>query len=141
MRQRLAVAVWMAGVRQRRGYGDLAQAALDVLGEASESMTPAQVRDVLGGDLAYTTVMTVLVRLCDQGLLSRKRIGRAYEYTLVRDPAQITARRMHRLLAVDADRAGVLARFVDGLTGEDEQVLRDLLGQIIATPEPRSDQS
>ncbi|MFE9694994.1 BlaI/MecI/CopY family transcriptional regulator [Micromonospora sp. NPDC005806] len=128
-------------MRQRRGYGDLAQAVLDVLEEAAEPMTPAQVRDVLGGGLAYTTVMTVMVRLCDQGLLSRKRAGRAYEYALVRDPAQITARRMHRLLAVDADRAGVLARFVDGLTGEDERVLRDLLGQITATPEPPSEQS
>ena len=131
----------MVGVRQRRGYGDLVQAVLDVLGETSESMTPAQVRDALSGDLAYTTVTTVMVRLHDQGLLSRRRTGRAYEYALVRDAAQITARRMHRLLAVDADRAGVLARFVDGLTSEDERVLRDLLGQITATPAPRSDRS
>jgi predicted transcriptional regulator len=117
---------------QRRGYGDLAQAILDLVSAGAAPMTPAQVRDAMGGDLAYTTVMTVMGRLYDRGLLSRERVGRAFAYTAVGDPAQVTARRMHRLLDVDEDRAGVLARFVDGLTGEDEQVVRSLLDQIDA---------
>src|SRR2546421_9163411 len=95
-------------------------------------MTPAQVRDALGTDLAYTTVMTVMARLHDRGVLARERAGRAYAYTIVGDPAQVTARRMHRLLDVDEDRAGVLARFVDGLNPDDEQVVRVLLDQIAA---------
>ena len=120
----------VADTEQRRGYGDLAQAILDLVGQAGAPVTPAQVRDALGGELAYTTVMTVMARLYDRGLLARKRSGRAYAYTVVGDPAQVTARRMHRILDVDADRAGVLARFVDGLTGEDEHLLRALLDQI-----------
>jgi predicted transcriptional regulator len=97
---------------------------------------PAQVRDALGGGLAYTTVMTVLARLYGRGLLARKRTGRAFAYTAVGDPAQVTARRMHRLLEIDEDRAAVLARFVDGLTGDDEAVLWGLLTQI-ATDQAR----
>ena len=120
----------MADTEQRRGYGDLAQAILDLVGQAGAPVTPAQVRDALGRELAYTTVMTVMARLYDRGLLARKRSGRAFAYTVVGDPAQVTARRMHRILDVDADRAGVLARFVDGLTGEDEHLLRALLDQI-----------
>ena len=120
----------MADTEQRRGYGDLAQAILDLVGQAGAPVTPAQVRDALGRELAYTTVMTVMARLYDRGLLARKRSGRAFAYTVVGDPAQVTARRMHRILDVDADRAGVLARFVDGLTGEDEQLVRSLLDQI-----------
>ena len=120
----------VADAEQRRGYGDLAQAILDLVGQAGAPVTPAQVRDALGRELAYTTVMTVMARLYDRGLLARKRSGRAYAYTVVGDPAQVTARRMHRILDVDADRAGVLARFVDGLTGEDEHLLRALLDQI-----------
>ena len=120
----------VADTEQRRGYGDLAQAILDLVGQAGAPVTPAQVRDALGRELAYTTVMTVMARLYDRGLLARKRSGRAYAYTVVGDPAQVTARRMHRILDVDADRAGVLARFVDGLTGEDEHLLRALLDQI-----------
>jgi len=120
----------VADTEQRRGYGDLAQAILDLVGQAGAPVTPAQVRDALGRELAYTTVMTVMARLYDRGLLARKRSGRAFAYTVVGDPAQVTARRMHRILDVDADRAGVLARFVDGLTGEDEHLLRALLDQI-----------
>ncbi len=46
---------------------------------------PATVRDVvdlLDGSrgLAYTTVMTVLVRLHAKGLLARERVGRTYVY-------------------------------------------------------------
>lgn len=37
-----------------------------------------------GQDLAYTTVMTVLVRLHKKGLVSRKKDGRQFLYTVVR---------------------------------------------------------
>jgi predicted transcriptional regulator len=129
----------MADAEQRRGYGDLAHAVLDLVSRAGAPVTPAQVRDALGGDLAhvqqaahlaYTTVMTVMARLHDRGLLARKRAGRAFAYTAVGDPAQVTARRMHRLLNVEDDRAGVLARFVDGLSPDDERLLRTLLDQV-----------
>jgi predicted transcriptional regulator len=120
----------MAQTEQRRGYGDLAQAIMDLVAQAAAPLTPAQVRDALGGELAYTTVMTVMVRLQDRGLLARERSGRAFAYTVLGDPARVTARRMHRILDVEADRAQVLARFVDGLSGADEQVLRALLTQI-----------
>jgi predicted transcriptional regulator len=120
---------------QRRGWGDLAQAIVDAVTRAGAPVTPAQVRDSLGGDLAYTTVMTVMSRLNERGVLARQRAGRAFAYTVVGDPAQITARRMHRLLEVDDDRAGVLARFVDDLTPQDEQLLRELLDRA-PTDEP-----
>ena len=124
---------------QRRGYGDLAQAILDLVGAAGSPVTPAQVRDALGGELAYTTVMTVMARLHDRGLLARKRAGRAYAYTVVGDPAQVTARRMHRILDVDDDRAAVLARFVDGLKPDDEHLLRALLDELATDPDTPSD--
>ena len=114
----------------RRGWGDLGQAIVGVLEKASAPMTPAQVRDALGGGMAYTTVMTVMARLHGKGVLSRERAGRAFAYTLIGDPARVTARRMHRLLDVEPDRAEVLAYFVDGLSGEDEALLRRLLSQI-----------
>lgn len=119
-------------MEHRRGHGDLAQAILELIGRADTAMTPAQARDALDGQLAYTTVMTVMARLHDRGLLTRTRAGRAFAYTAIGDPANVTARRMHRLLDIEQDRVGVLARFVDGLTADDEQVLRGLLDQITA---------
>jgi predicted transcriptional regulator len=126
-------------MEHRRGHGDLAQAILELIGRADTAMTPAQVRDALDRQLAYTTVMTVMARLHERGLLTRTRAGRAFAYTAIGDPANVTARRMHRLLDIEQDRVGVLARFVDGLTEDDEQVLRGLLDQITAdqdTPTP-----
>jgi predicted transcriptional regulator len=120
----------------RRGWGELGRAILEVLDTAGAAMTPAQVREALGSDLAYTTVMTVMARLADRGLLARNRAGRGYAYTTQPDRAEVTARQMHRLLDTDDDREGVLARFVHRLSADDEQVLARLLSQIDAQADP-----
>src|SRR5439155_1537435 len=75
----------------RRARGTLEQEVVAALAAAHEPMTPAQVRDHLGRDLAYTTVMTVLARLSDKGLVTRERVGRAYAYRAVRDEAEFPA--------------------------------------------------
>jgi len=70
---------------ERRGRGDLKQQVLAVLLASDTAVTPAQVRRAIDADLAYTTVMTVLNRLAGQGLVARRRAGRAYAYTAVLD--------------------------------------------------------
>lgn len=111
----------------RRASGELEAAALAVLQTAGSPLTPAQVRDCLGGDLAYTTVVTILSRLHAKGVLTRLRAGRAYSYAPVADEAGLAARRMRGVLDAEADREAVLARFVSGLSPADEQVLRRML--------------
>jgi len=113
--------------RGRRPRGILEQEVAAALAASAGPMTPAQVRDQLGGDLAYTTVMTVLARLSDKGLVTRKRVGRAYAYTAIRDEAEVTARQMQRLLDAGDDRAAVLSRFVGVLSDDDEHLLIELL--------------
>ncbi|WP_203962817.1 BlaI/MecI/CopY family transcriptional regulator [Actinocatenispora thailandica] len=105
-----------------------------VLSASTEPMTTAQVRTVLGGGWAYTTVMTVLTRLVAQGAATRHRVGRAFAYTAVADEAELTARRMSRLLDAGTDRAAVLARFIDVLSDQDEKLLEELLAS------PRDDE-
>jgi predicted transcriptional regulator len=111
----------------RRPRGTLEQEVVAALAAAAEPMTPAQVRDQLDADLAYTTVMTVLARLLEKGLVTRERVGRAYAYTAVQDEAEVTARQMQRLLDAGDDRAAVLSRFVGVLSDDDERLLIDLL--------------
>jgi predicted transcriptional regulator len=116
---------------RRRGAGVLEQEVLAVLAAAKDTaLTPAEVRDALGGDLAYTTVMTALVRLCDKGAVSRERVRRGYAYRMIADTATLTARQMRRLLDRDADRPAALARFVAELGPDDERLLNDLLSGI-----------
>jgi predicted transcriptional regulator len=110
-----------------RARGGLEQEVLAVLAAAGHPMTPAQVRDAVGGELAYTTVMTVLTLLFEKGRLIREPTGRAYAYTMVADDAQVTAWQMQRLLGERDDRAQVLARFVGTLSAHDERLLADLL--------------
>jgi predicted transcriptional regulator len=90
-------------------------------------MTPGQVREALAADLAYTTVMTVLARLSEKGVVTRRRAGRAFAYQAVLDQDEITARQMQRLLDTRDDRAAVLARFVGTLSDDDERLLVELL--------------
>ena len=115
---------------ERRGRGDLKQQVLSVLLAADTPMTPGQVRDAIDADLAYTTVMTVLNRLSDQGLVARRRSGRAYAYTAVVDQAEVTARQMQRLLATGEDRVAVLRQFLGVLSDDDERALIELIGRI-----------
>jgi predicted transcriptional regulator len=113
----------------RRSPGGLEQEVIATLAAADRPMTPAEVRDALDKDLAYTTVMTVLGRLHEKGILHRKRVGRAYCYAPIRDAAEITARQMQRLLDARDDREAVLARFVGTLSADDERLLAALLNQ------------
>lgn len=62
----------------RRPYGALEHEILELLWASTGPMTPADVRSAVGDDLAYTTVMTVLARLFDKGMVSRTSQGRAY---------------------------------------------------------------
>jgi predicted transcriptional regulator len=112
----------------RRGAGELEAAVLSALQAAGVALSPGEVRDRLDADLAYTTVVTILSRLHDKGVLERRKVGRAYAYAPVADEPGLAARRMARVLDGEADRQAVLARFVSGLSESDEELLRKMLG-------------
>ena len=121
-------------MESRRARGGLEHEVMAALAAAGRSLTPGEVRDEVGGDLAYTTVMTVLTRLHDKGVLTRIREGRAYAYGIA-DKSDVTAQRMHQLLDGDDDRAAALTRFMGGLSAADEQLLVSLLRQAKRKPE------
>ncbi len=100
---------------------------MGVLWTAGEPLTPDQVRRRLPGELAYTTVMTILVRLVDKGAVSRRQQGRGYEYEPRLDQAGLAAERMRSMLEAEGDRAGVLSRFVEGLDASSAAALRRAL--------------
>lgn len=60
--------------------GGLEQKIMDVLWDSTEPLKPSQVKAAIAGDSAYTTIMTVLKRMSDKDLLSRKKIGNVYVY-------------------------------------------------------------
>ncbi|MEU3255246.1 BlaI/MecI/CopY family transcriptional regulator [Streptomyces sp. NPDC006997] len=114
---------------RRRGQGELEVQVLAVLGEVGEPATAGWVRERLGGDLAYTTVITILTRLLAKGMVTRERTGRSFVWTPVSDQAGLAAHKMRKLLDGESDREAVLASFVTSLEPGDERLLRELLGR------------
>ncbi|MEU2741018.1 BlaI/MecI/CopY family transcriptional regulator [Streptomyces sp. NPDC007095] len=114
----------------RRPGGALEAEVLAVLQASRQARTPGEVLRWLGDGLAYSTVVTVLSRMFDKGLLTRSKQGRAYAYAPIADAHGLTARRMHQVLESDPDREAVLSRFVEDLPARDEQLLRQFLGDL-----------
>lgn len=118
----------------RRPAGALESEVLELLQTAGRALSPGQVLAGLTDALAYSTVVTVLSRMHDKGVLTRSKQGRAYRYAPVADRQGLTALRMLRALDSDPAREAVLSRFVDELPTGDEELLRRLLGADLPHP-------
>lgn len=119
-----------AEVGERRPDGALESDILNVLWSGGETaMTPGEVNEALGQGLAYTTVMTVLTRLWQKGLLERVERGRAFAYRTLVSESELASRKMANALEGVADRASVLAGFVGSLSKKDVGELRRLLSE------------
>jgi predicted transcriptional regulator len=102
---------------------------LAALWAAEEPLSPAQVRERVGGELAYTTVLTILRRLFDKGLAVRSPApaGRSYCYAPALEQAEHAAQQMHAFVAASDDSSAVLRRFLGHLTAADRTTLAALL--------------
>lgn len=110
----------------RRAAGELESEVLAALWAAQRPLTPGEVRLALGAPPAYNTILTILLRLHDKGLVERERSGRAHAYRPTVAHAELAAERMRSLLG-SADPVAVLQRFVAGLSPAEETALRRLL--------------
>ncbi|MCK4178227.1 BlaI/MecI/CopY family transcriptional regulator [Aciditerrimonas ferrireducens] len=105
--------------------GSLEDAVLEVLWGAEEPLSGRELLARLPGRRrAYTTVMTVLGRLVDKGLVERIPDGRSFRYQTLGDPEELTAAAIARLLSSAQDPGAVLAHLVDDL--EDPGVVEQL---------------
>jgi len=111
----------------RRASGELESEVVAVLHAVDRPLVPADVQASLGDERAYTTVMTILARLYAKGAIGRIPAGRAFAYFPVQSAAETVAGQMHNLLGIGADKAAVLAQFVDRLDPADEQLLEQLI--------------
>jgi predicted transcriptional regulator len=97
------------------------------------SGTVEQVRNALPPRYrgAYNTIQTVLNRLAERGLLTRHRIGNAFEYRPAMSEAEYLSRSISQTLAaasMDA-RQAALARLIGGLDRRELAKLQRLARQ------------
>jgi predicted transcriptional regulator len=113
----------------KANMGELEAAVMDVLWDRGGWLSPGDVHAVLtpARPLAYTTVMTILVRLWQKGRLRRERDGRAYAYRPLQTREQYAATRMGEVLLAAGDRPKVLACFLESLGPSDRTQLRRML--------------
>lgn len=111
----------------RRAKGALEQAVLAQLWSSGAALTAAEVRAATGGDLAYTTVLTILSRLHVKGMVSREPRGRAHAYRPVLMDPTMTVTRITELLAHSASRTDALTALATTLDEPDRATLREAL--------------
>lgn len=102
-----------------RQQGELESLVLDILWSSNEPQTSNQVLQSARGDgqLALTTVLTVLSRLIDKGLVMRDETNpRGHLYRTTKTREQHTAELMLGLFAEGGDKALALSLFAGGLS-------------------------
>jgi len=116
------------GIRQV--LGDLESDIMELLWKES----PASVRDIHENlarerSIAYTTVMTVMGRLAEKGLLRREQHGRAYLYVPTQNREQFCSEAISTVMQGLLGGFGepVLSHFVDTVNSEDAAKLDELL--------------
>jgi predicted transcriptional regulator len=111
----------------RRAFGELEGEVLAILWAATSPMTPAEIHQALGGDLAYTTVATILTRLNDKGLVEREPSGRTHVYRPTAGEVDVATTGFRSILTRSHDRRALLQGFVQSLSPDDETLLQTLL--------------
>ena len=84
----------------------------------------------LGSSVAYTTVMTTMDRLFKKGLLTRRKVGRAFVYRATASRTEIegavATELVHSLLQREGEPLPVLSSLVDAVSDRDRALLDEL---------------
>jgi predicted transcriptional regulator len=111
--------------------GPLEHRLMECLWDVARPASVRDVHDTVGGDLAYTTLMTTLDRLFKKGLLRRRKVGRAFLYEARQTKQErergLAASVIGGLLPRDLENARpVLSCLVDAVGERDHELLDEL---------------
>ena len=111
--------------RERKGFTDRELDIMSVLWRES-SGTVAEVRDALGDDAGYTTVLKMLQILEEKGAVRHEREGRAYRYFALVESARAGERALTRIVnkIFQGSAELLLATLVEDRDFTDEEIQR-----------------
>jgi len=126
----------------RKILGDLEADVMEVIwtrGTATVHDVHRQL-DAADRELAYTTVMTVMSRLADKGLLEKRKDGVAYVYVPAVSKEEFTRSTVGTVLSelLDDFTAPAMSQFVD-LVGEQDDAAIEALAKAIEQKRRRVD--
>ncbi|MGH2796384.1 MAG: BlaI/MecI/CopY family transcriptional regulator [Thermoleophilaceae bacterium] len=110
---------WFLGSLQRRVLGALAKRG---------PSTVRQLTEALDDRFAYTTVLTVLAKLHEKGVVRRAKVGKGYVYEALFTPADLRDRMAQHLVNELVDDFGevALAHFATALDAVDRRRIEKL---------------
>ncbi|MHB1486100.1 MAG: BlaI/MecI/CopY family transcriptional regulator [Acidimicrobiales bacterium] len=115
----------MARMVAGKRVGALEAAVLEELWRHSEPVGARELLEALPGrPRAYTTVLTILTRLAEKGLVEKIPSARAYRFRATGSPDQLAAGAIADLLASAGEPRAVLAYLVEAI--DDPDLLREL---------------
>ncbi len=109
----------------RKGFTDRELDIMSVLWREG-SGTVAEVRDALGGDVGYTTVLKMLQILEEKEAVSHEREGRAYRYIPLVESVNAGGRALRRIVnkIFHGSAEMLLATLVEDRDFSDEEIQR-----------------
>lgn len=117
--------------KRGRQQGELEQLILDSLWDSKTALTSQQILETVStdGDLALTTVLTVLSRLADKEMVTREQgEGRSLLFSAAQTREQHAADLMLNLVSNAGNPALAFSHFANGLSKAQIEALRDSLG-------------
>lgn len=113
----------------KRADGELELEVLHILWGSEQPLHIGEVQELLEGNLAYTSVATVLARLTTKELVQRKALGRSFVYEPAVSHDDWYAGKMMALLHETSNHRTLLAGFVSKLSSKDRLALQSLLAE------------
>lgn len=116
--------------KRARQQGELESLVLDALWRSKKPLTSHEILEKVNtnSELALTTILTVLSRLEDKGLVTREPgEGRAFLFSAAQSREQHTADLMLQLVANEANPALAFSHFTHGLSAAQLKALRKSL--------------
>ena len=113
---------------EKRKQGELESQVLGCLWDRPEGLSSQQILAMLDEEVKLTTVLTVLSRLQDKGLVSKAAgAGRSFIFSALQTREQYTAKQLLSLLENNSNPATVFSHFTQGLTDSQIRELRQAL--------------
>jgi len=116
----------------KRQPGELESLVLGSLWESSKPLTSQEIQAIVGrsGEVALTTVLTVLSRLEDKGLVARDvDSGRSLRFRALESREEHTARSMLSFIDDQTNPALAFSYFAKGLSKSQRAALKKILGE------------
>jgi predicted transcriptional regulator len=102
--------------------GNLEQKIINVLWDSCESLKPKEVNEKLEGKYAYTTIMTVLTRMEEKGILTRNKKGNAFYYKPVNCRDDFAKQNLGCVFKniLDNYKKAAIDKFIDSVKNDDD---------------------